>query len=200
MNNEEIKKVTNFLYEVGSLRMIPRGHRQSLGIDDVADNIASHSHRVSVIGYLLAKMEGANPDRVALMCILHDVPETRSGDQNWIHKRYVSVDERKIAEDQYSGNIFSDFLKIHDEYNKRESIESKVAKDADMIDQLLLLKEYEWRGHKEATVWINGKGKSTGHKDRNKLSTESAKILLDNILNTNPGEWWENCYSSKRNA
>ncbi|MEZ4103479.1 MAG: hypothetical protein R3B55_02935 [Candidatus Paceibacterota bacterium] len=34
------EKIVNFLYEVGSLRRIPRSHRQTLMVNDTADNIS----------------------------------------------------------------------------------------------------------------------------------------------------------------
>lgn len=75
-----MKNIVNFLFEVGSLKKIARSHRQSFLTDDLSDNIASHSHRVSVIGYFLAKFEGVDIGKVLTMCIFHDVGESRSGD------------------------------------------------------------------------------------------------------------------------
>ena len=40
------------------------------------------------------------------------------------------------------------------EYIERKTKEAKLAKDADLIDQILLLREYEWMGNKEATKGI----------------------------------------------
>jgi putative hydrolase of HD superfamily len=100
-------------------------------------------------------MENANVEKVLEMCIFHDIAETRSGDQTWIHKRYVTVDEDRILAEQLS-NISKDdeIKKVMSEYLKRESLEAKVAKDADNIDQYLLVKEYDHRGNKEASSWL----------------------------------------------
>ena len=38
------------------------------------------------------------------------------------------------------------------EYDERESLEAHLAKDADLLDQILLLREYEWVGNNEASA------------------------------------------------
>lgn len=73
-----MKRLINFLFEIGSLRKIPRAHKTSLMSEDPTDNIASHSYRVTHIGYLLAKLEGVDANKVVLMTLFHDVEETRS--------------------------------------------------------------------------------------------------------------------------
>ncbi len=136
------KAFSSFLYEIGTLRKIARAHRQTLLEDDLSDNIASHSYRVTIIGWILAKMEKVDPYKVTMMCLLHDMAEARSGDHNWIHKKYVKIFEEEITEDQFKPLPYHDELfGISKEYSDRKSIESKIAKDADLVDQILLLKE-----------------------------------------------------------
>ncbi|MFJ4667760.1 HD domain-containing protein [Kitasatospora purpeofusca] len=43
------------------------------------ETIAEHSFRAGVVGAVLAMMEGADPAKVALMCLFHDTQETRVG-------------------------------------------------------------------------------------------------------------------------
>lgn len=88
------------MYEVGTLRKIPRAHRQTLLTNSVGDNVASHSHRVSVIGMLLALIENSDVGKVIQMCVLHDIAEIRSNDQNWVHKNYIKVYEDEIFASQ----------------------------------------------------------------------------------------------------
>lgn len=187
-----MKKLINFLFEVGTLKKIARSHRQSFLTDDLSDNISSHSHRVSVIGYFLAKAEGVDIGRVLTMCVFHDVGEARSGDQNWIHKRYVKVFEDEILKDQLNSiTKDNELFKIMTEYSERESIESKIAKDADKLDQYLLIKEYIMRGNREAEKWI--KEKTPGD-----LYCQTAKDLFMQILEIDPADWWKTLYTEKR--
>ncbi len=62
---------------MGTMRKVLRMHRQTLLTDDMSDNIATHFYRVALIGWVLAKMEGANPYKTLMMCLLHDMGEVR---------------------------------------------------------------------------------------------------------------------------
>jgi 5'-deoxynucleotidase YfbR-like HD superfamily hydrolase len=58
------RKIVNFLFEAGTLRKIARSHRQTLFTNDLSDNIASHSYRVTLIAYILAILEKADVEKV----------------------------------------------------------------------------------------------------------------------------------------
>ncbi len=180
------------------MRKIARAHRQSLLTDDMSDNISSHSYRVTWIGWILARMEGVDPYKVLLMCLSHDTGEARSGDQNWVHKKYVKVFEEEIVKDQIKDMPGeSELQKITEEYSKRETKEAIVAKDADLIDQIILLKEYVQIGNKEALTWLKNDG---NHKNKHfeLLKTSSAKKLAKEIYKQNPSDWWKNLWTEKR--
>jgi len=186
MNSEKHKKITQFLFEMGTMRKLPRIHRQVLLTDDVSDTIASHSYRVTLIGWFLAKLEGADPYKVVMMCLSHDMSEVRAGDHNWIHKRYVKIFDEEIRNEQLGGLPFQELREIAGEYDKRESKESIVAKDADILDQIFLLKEYAWQGNKEAQIWL----------DRNEIiyrcKTESGTQIAKAIMEEAPSSWADN--------
>jgi len=182
--NKVSYKTVNFLFEAGTLRKLARSHRQRLLTDDLSDNIASHSFRVSLIGYILANLERADVSKVLLMCLFHDVPEARSNDLNWVHKKYVKVFENEIINDQLVGLPNCGELKeVAKEFNIRTTKESRIAKDADNIDQVLLLKEYYWAGNREAESWLKSR------RQEKLLYTDSAKYLLKLIYKQEPGAW-----------
>lgn len=192
------QKIVRFLFEMGTMRKLPRMHRQTFLTDDMSDNIATHSYRVALIGWFLAKMEGVNPYKVAMMCLVHDMGEVRTGDHNWIHKRYVKIFEEEILEEQLGNLPFPEMKDIADEYEKRESKEAITAKDADMLDQIFLLREYVWQGNKEAQIWLEGKqGNVEKDEKRNRFKTESAKNLCDIAMSEDPSSWWSNLWTSK---
>ena len=186
------KTIARFLYEVGTLRKIARAHRQTLLEDDLSDNIASHSYRVAMIGWCLAKMEKVDPYKVTLMGLLHDLAEARSGDHNWVHKKYVKVFEDEIMKDQLQnlpdgGELYV----LAQEYEKRESREARIAKDADLVDQILLLNEYAHQGNREAAKWLLGKKDGAG------MFSVSARELAKELCTQEPGEWWEDIWTDK---
>jgi len=189
----KIKELTSFFFEIGTLRKIARSHRQNLLTDDLSDNIASHSFRSTIIGYFLAKEIGADPDKVIKMCLIHDIEESRAGDQNWVHKKYIKVFEDEIRREQLGKMPHSkELLDLSKEYDERKSLEAKVAKDADLLDQILLLREYEWMGNKEAKRWLDKK--SYLKIIYNQITRQIAK----EISKQKPSLWWHNLWRSNR--
>lgn len=197
MEDRQIKKLTSLFFEVGTLRKIPRSHQQTLLSQDLSDNIASHSFRVAIIGYFLAENVDANSDKVLKMCLIHDLEEARTGDQNWLHKSYIKSFEGEVREDQVKKLKDSEELeKLSQEYDERSSLEARIVKDADCLDQLLLLKEYAWQGNEEAKEWLR-LGKEEDSEQEKKLTTELAKQLAEEIKEQKPSSWWRNSWSSE---
>ena len=191
------RKIVNFFYEVGTMRRLPRIHRQTLLVDDVTDTIASHSYRVALIGWFLAKEEKVDPYKVVMMCLLHDVGEVRTGDHNWVHKRYIKIFDDEVIKEQLGDLPHQEIFEIAEEYHARKSKESIVAKQADVLDQLLLLREYEWQGIKEAPEWIKGRAQDGVANKQGELILPSSRRLGKEILTTRPSEWWANLQTSK---
>ena len=142
MDQEKIERLTGLLYEIGTLRKVPRAHQQTLLFQDLSDNIASHSYRTAIIGYFMAVYLEADSSRVVKMCLIHDLEESRTGDQNWLHKKYIKSFEDEVRKDQLAGFDKIDELKeLSREYDLRETLEAKITKDADYLDELFLLRE-----------------------------------------------------------
>ena len=179
------------------MRRLPRMHRQVLLNDDTSDTIASHSYRVAVIAWFLAKIEGADLYKTMAMGLFHDIAEARTGDHSWLHKKYIKVYEDEVLEDQLGQLPFPDLKELMDEYEKRESQEAIIAKQADLLDQILLLREYEWQGNKEAHIWLYGKSGEVGNAQLNKLTLPSAIELGKMIYEVSPSDWWNNLWTNK---
>lgn len=195
-NGKSQERVVNFLYEIGTMRKLMRMHRQVLLTDDMSDSIASHSYRVAIISWFLAKEEKADPYKTVMMSLLHDMAEVRSNDHNWIHKKYIKVFEHEINEDQLGTLPYPDLMDFISEYEKRESKEAILAKEADLLDQILLLREYQWAGNKEADLWLYGKSGSKRNAQLEKLKTETGKKLGKSMYDVNPSDWWNNLWTS----
>lgn len=192
----EHTKIVDLLFEIGTLRKISRGHGQALLTTDPSDNISSHSYRVIVIGYFLAIIEGVDPLTVMLMCMSHDWPETRSNDHNWIHKKYISINTEAIIFDQAALHQSEKLSEVIDEYEKRISKASLVAKDADTLDQIFLLKEYTLQGNKEAQIWLDGRSKKRPYAQIDRLKLESSKQLGRALYDKEPSDWWKDIYTN----
>jgi putative hydrolase of HD superfamily len=195
------KRIANFLYEVGTMRKLARIHRQTLLTDDLSDNIATHSYRVTMIAWFLAKEEDADLYKTVMMALLHDLGEARSNDHNWIHKKYVRIFEEEVDAEQLGTLPYPDLKALIDEYQARKTTEAILAKEADLLDQILLLKEYEWTGNKEAALWLRGKNNLKNNLKKyaklDELKTASAKRLGKALYDTNPSDWWKDLWTSR---
>ncbi|MCK5476246.1 MAG: HD domain-containing protein [Candidatus Pacebacteria bacterium] len=184
MENKKINynKIADFLFEIGTLRNMKRMHCQTL--PETNDTIASHSFEVAIIGMILAKMENADENKVLKMCLFHETVKARTGDANFIHLHYVKADKEKATRDQHSEiPLEEEMIEILDEYNRKESKESIITKDADLINQTILqcnhLKE-----SKDLDRWNRHTAKG--------LKTKSAKELAETITQRSPFEWFYN--------
>lgn len=186
----KIDVLSKFFYEIGNLRKVLRTHQQTLLTLDPTDNTASHSFRTVFIGYFLAKELMADADKVLKMCLLHDIEEVRSGDISWINNKYVKVYGDEIRKDQLKNLPHSqEFLQLSQEYSERQTKEAKIAKDADLLDQVFLLKEYAQQGNKEADNWIN--------ESINLMSFDFTKEIAQKAITQKPSGWWEDIWTSK---
>jgi putative hydrolase of HD superfamily len=202
MKQKEIEKLASFFYEIGNLRKVIRAHQQALLSFDLSDTIASHSFRVTIFGYFIAKELKVDVDKVVKMCLLHDLEETRSSDHNWVHKRYVKVFENEIRQGQLKDLPGSEeMMKLSTEYEERKTLESKIAKDADLLDEIFLLREYAWEGNKEAAEWLRGKRRK-GDKETSThekmMHTKLAKDIAREAKRQAPSLWWKNLWTPYR--
>ena len=91
-----MSEIADFLFEVGMLKKTPRSGFQFLGSG--CESVAEHILRTLYIGYVLCKMDPEADERKVLrLCLMHDLPEARTGDLNYVNKKYVTVDEKKAV-------------------------------------------------------------------------------------------------------
>jgi 5'-deoxynucleotidase YfbR-like HD superfamily hydrolase len=103
-SNKQIRKhpmqsLVHLMNEIGMLAHIPRSGYAFLGAGK--QSVAEHSHRMALVAYILARKstEPVDMAKLLLMCLLHDLPEARTGDLNYVNKRYVEANEDKVIEE-----------------------------------------------------------------------------------------------------
>jgi len=177
-----MQSIANFLFEIGMLKRTPRSGLQFLGSG--RESVAEHAFRVTCIAYVLARLE---PDideaRLIKLCLLHDLHEARTGDLNYMNKKYLRADEDLAVEHMTQGLPFGEDIKnAVQEFNGGETREAALANDADQLDLILLLKEQQDLGNKYAPEWIDFALR--------RLKTESGRSLAEQILKTDWTHWW----------
>jgi putative hydrolase of HD superfamily len=184
MNNpeEDLGSLANFLFEVGMLAQSPRSFTSFLGSG--RQSIAEHINRTTYVGLVLAMMEkDVDASKVILMCLLHDLAEARTSDLNYVHQKYVESDEEKVIQELAASLPFGDrILEVLGEFKGRETVESRLAKDADQIEFILTLKEQIDIGNVRAQTWLPASLK--------RLKTDAGKRLAAQIVATPSDEWW----------
>jgi putative hydrolase of HD superfamily len=177
-----MKNIANFLFEAGMLKRTPRSGFQFLGSG--AESVAEHIFRTTYIGFALGKIAAnVDSDRLIKMCLFHDLPEARTGDLNYVNKKYVKADEIKAVNDLADTLPFGDEIReLIFEFMKGESPEAKLARDADQLEMIVALKEYKDLGNTYAEEWLDFALK--------RLKTDVARELAGTILETDSSLWW----------
>ncbi len=180
----DTKRNLELLYEIGSLRHIQRGWRQHLATNCAND--LEHTVRVAFLALIIARREGVkNEEKILKMALTHDIAETRTSDLSYVQKVYVQADEPRAIKDMLSGTDLENLEETVHEYEKRDSIEGRIVKDADNLDVDLELKEMEEKGHQLPIKWRDFRKLIR----TDKLYTETAKKLWDEIQTSDVASW-----------
>lgn len=175
------KALTDLLFEVGMLRHTPRTGYQFLGSGE--ESVAEHSYRTTVIGFVLARLAGADWAKVVLMCLFHDLHEARTGDFNYVNKMYNTSRDAQALADAWAGTgLGDDVLQAQAEMDVASSQEAMLAQDADQLDLILSLKQEQDLGNPYAQKWI-------AHA-LNRLRSDLGRCLAQVIIRTDHTDWW----------
>jgi putative hydrolases of HD superfamily len=186
-----MKNIANLLFQANILKNIPRSGYQFLGAGK--ESVAEHSFSVSFIAFVMVQME---PDvdalRLISMCLVHDLPEAKTGDLNYVQKKYVTANENKalrhITRNLPFGTTFVDLIT---EFNERRSLESKLAHDADQLALILDLKALLDIGYDPPKKWLPFA--------LNRLETKTGQTIAQGIMKTEWDAWWLENYVDSPN-
>ena len=186
MNN-----IANLLFEINILKKIPRSGYQFLGAGK--ESVAEHLFTITFIAYVMSKME---PDVDALklisMCLVHDIPEARTGDLNYVQKQYVLANEAEAIKEIVKNLPFGESLEhLIREFNEGESPEAKLAHDADQLALMLDLKALSDTGCRTAVKWLSH--------IHNRLQTATGNNIAESIMKTDKDDWWEKKSIDRKN-
>ena len=180
-DRDRLTRLADLVFEAGMLRKTPRTGYQFLGSG--AENVAEHSFRTALIGFILASQAGADPYRTMALCLFHDLPEARTGDFNYVNKLYNKTDPRRALTDALAGTgLSATVLPLHDELEAAATPEAQLAQDADQIDLIANLKEELDLGNRYAADWIEAA--------MGRLLTEAGRTLATTVATTDHAAWW----------
>ena len=182
-DRDRVTRLADLVFEAGMLRKTPRTGYQFLGTG--SENVAEHSFRTALIGFVLARLAGADPFRTMAMCLFHDLHEARTGDFNYVNKLYNACESRRALADALAGTgLTATVLPLHDELEDAATLEARLAQDADQIDLIANLKEELDLGNRYAGAWIEAA--------MARLRTDAGRELATALAETDHAEWWFN--------
>lgn len=182
-----MKSALNFFAEAGLLKRVRRSGWWVAGIDN-PESVADHSFRTAVIGFYMAHIEGADPFKVLSMCLFNDIHEARINDLHKMGHAYIDFKdaEKRVFEDQVKSldqKVKEPLSSLRREYDGQETLESKIARDADILECLVQAKEYLDSGYQEAGHFFET---APSH-----LESDTAKKLWEQILSWDSSDWWQ---------
>lgn len=190
----DLSRLADLLFEVGMLQKTPRSGFQFLGSG--VQSVAEHSFRTAVIGYVLARMTGANWGRVVLMTLFHDLAEARTGDFNYVNRLYDQCQVEKALEDALQGTGLSELGSVLEELEEAGTQEARLAQDADQLELILTLKQEQDLGNPYASKWLEHA--------LQRLRTQEGQDLARVIIQTDHTNWWfkgpERSWWSRKNG
>lgn len=184
-----MREIARFAYEAGQLKRLPRAGWLLAGVNN-PESVAEHSFRVGILAYVIAVLEGADPDRSATLGLFHDLPETRIGDIPSVGRAYVTTTAPQlVAHDQVAAlpkNLASCIVALIAEHENAKkptaTAEARCSRDADKLDCLLQAREYQYQGNQLVQPWIDSMAAA--------VSTETGKRLAVIAQDVPPDSWW----------
>lgn len=182
-----MKEIADFLFEAGMLKKIPRSGYHFLGLG--GESVAEHSFIITLISFVMAEITpGVDSGKIVSMCLVHDLPEARIGDINYLQKKYVTPDEKKAVDHMCRNLPFGNRIKdLIEEFNTGESLEAKLARDADQIAFLIDLKSIRDVSGDSPEKWIKI--------IMERLKTDTGKKIAGAVMSGNWDDWWLKGYS-----
>lgn len=187
MSKSSEQELTHFFFELGMLKKFEHCGTKFAGVKH-PDSLADHSCRAAQIGFCIALLENANAEKVATMCLMHDIGEIRIGDAHRIAQRYldtVAGEEKAVWEQtEKLPTIMRNRIRaLWKEFLEQKTKDSHSARDADLLETMMQAKEYVDTGYPAAKRWLENGSKY--------LKTKTAKALFLKLKKTSSTAWWD---------
>ncbi len=150
MSRPDADRLCDLLLQAGRLKTTPRTGWVQRGVPR-AESVADHSHGVAVAALLLCELaEGPlDRERVLTMAVLHDLPESVTGDLSLGATRLLPKGAKAAAEgaalDEVGAGLpfFAGWRAAWEEFEAQASAEARLVRDADRLDLLAQALVYE---------------------------------------------------------
>lgn len=187
-----MQEIVDLLFQARILKELPRSGYHFLGAG--RETVAEHCFSTTFIAFVMTNLEPeADSLRLISMCLVHDLLEARTGDLNTVHKSYVSPDHDLALNDTIKDLAFGQSLAdLIQEFEKGETAEARLARDADQLALILDLKALSDVGYRTPEKWLPAILK--------RLKTETGQNMARGIMDTGWDNWWLKNYIDTSNG
>lgn len=181
--------------ELQRLKRLDRTGWVLRGLPPGAESVAAHSYGVVLTAMLLAdeiRARGLEVDaeRVLRIAVLHDLAETRTGDMPRTMAAYYGEKARRAAESAAFADLMKgvakargeSYVKLHEDYEERVSLEARVAKAADVIDLLAQALTFERAGARGLNeFWEGARERDFGFEVEEAAAEEVVRGIVEDL-------------------
>ena len=173
--------ILKFFKTINQLKHSEREGWKRIGVNGVKDTIASHSYGATLLGWLRAKKEGMDENKIIKLLLMHDfimayIPDYTPRDNTFKDKKNL---EKTSFNDMIKNipDILKDEIKyLFLEYQDEKSKEAIFARECDKIDTLLQASTYSNEIEEDIMPEFLNSAKD-------KFKTKEGKIIYENIKN-----------------
>jgi putative hydrolase of HD superfamily len=184
--SQELDEAIKLAHEWGHLKRLPRTGWLHAGIK-YPESVAEHSHRTAILAWMIAVLEGVDPERAAALALFHDSQESRTTDLDYVGRNYLhATSNEQITADQTAALLqpLAALLRgIIAEYEGRSSPEAECARDADKLEMLLQALDYRQQGYANTEPFVQSAVAA--------LRTTSGRRLGEAAMRVDPAAWWQ---------
>jgi putative hydrolase of HD superfamily len=184
--SQELDQAIKLAHELGQLKRLPRTGWLRAGVER-PESIAEHTMRAAVLAWMIAGLEGADPERAATLALFHDSQESRTTDVDHLGRDYLrATSNEQITADQSAAlprPLAARLRQLVSEYEGRSSLEADCARDADKLEMLLQAREYRQQGNANTEPFAQTALAA--------LRTPSGRRLGQAAMRVDPAAWWK---------
>jgi len=151
------KDVLGLIREANALESVDRTGFAMCGVSR-PETVAAHSFGVLAAAFGIADMleEPVDRGRLALIALLHDLPEARVGDTPLIIKTDADDAREDRAMEEILAGLPEHYRSAWEEYRALESLEARIVHGCDKLQMMAKVAEYERAGEEGlAAFWEN---------------------------------------------
>jgi putative hydrolases of HD superfamily len=170
-------ELIDFYRDIEKIKHVQRKGWLKIGVSGVVDTIGGHSFGTALIGWVAAKREGFNQEKLIKMMLIHDLVMAHMADLTPNEKEYLNkreIENKCFEKVSAPSSIKEEFVSLFKEFQEEKSEEALLARECDKLETLFQAFIYsEKLNRDELTQFLN----SYSSKIKSKVGLEILEYL-----------------------